>query len=265
MMKSIQDAFKGNDIFPEVKKVLMGECPECRNGKLPNGKPEIKRMLHKLVYEDGTEKIVPCVCHKERIVNQKQREINSSKIDTFSVIDEEYRHATWDEMELVTEAQRKAFQTVNKYVNDFGQNLKQGRGILFQGSYGTGKTYMSAIIRREILKQGHSVLFISFPEYFDLMVSSQKSFKLDHKIIDIAVEADLLILDEVNADLNSWQQDELYKLVDRRKGKSTIYTTNYKSDDFRSSVRLAQAFSRMMVKKDLVILNGTDYRIKGAF
>lgn len=264
-MKSLKEELAGSNKIPEVSKVTVGECPECRNGIMSNGQPERKRQLQKLVYADGAEKMIPCVCNKERIVQQKQREINANRIDTFSVIDEEYKHASWDDLELKSKDQQKAYITVNKYIDNFESNLKSGRGILFQGSYGTGKTYISAIIRREILKKGYSVLFVGFPEYFQMMVDSQKTFKQDDKIFDMAVEADLLILDEVNADLNSWQQDELYKLVDKRKGKSTIYTTNYKSDDFRSNVKLAQSFSRMMAKKDIVILNGTDYRIKGAF
>lgn len=264
-MQSLQDAMKGSNKVPDVKKITIGECPDCRNGKMPNGQSEIKRQLQKLVYADGTEKIIPCVCTKEKVAQQNQREINAKRIDTFSVIDEEYKHATWEDFELKSEGQQNAYKIVTKYLNNFESNLKSGRGILFQGSYGTGKTYISAIIRREVLKKGHSVLFIGFPEYFQMMVNSQKTFKQDDKIFDMAVEADLLILDEVNADLNSWQQDELYKLVDKRKGKSTIYTTNYKSNDFRNSVKLAQSFSRMMAKKDVVVLNGTDYRIKGAF
>lgn len=264
-MQSFQDALKDSGVFPEAKKVFLGECQECRNGTLPNGKPEIKRRLHKLVYPDGTEKVVPCVCHKEKIAQQKQQEINSKKIDTFSVIDEEYRHATWADLEIKSEDQKKAYSTVNKYIENLDENIKKGKGLFFQGSYGTGKTYISAIIRREALSRGYSVLFIGFPEYFQMMAESQKNFKQNDKIFEIASKAELLILDEVNADLNSWKRDELYKLVDKRKDKSTIYTTNYKSDDFRSSVVLAQSFSRMMAKKEVVILNGTDYRIKGAF
>lgn len=264
-MQSFKDALSTSNKIPSVNKVTIGECLDCRNGNLPNGQPERKRLLQKLVYADGTEKIIPCVCTKERIVHQKQREINANRIDTFSVIDEDYKHASWDDMELKSKNQQKAFQTVTNYIDNFEENHEKGRGILFQGSYGTGKTYISAIVRREVLKKGYSVLFIGFLEYFQMMVTSQKVHKVDDVIYDMAIKADLLILDEVNADLNSWQQDELYRLANKRVGKSTIYTTNYKSDDFRSSVKLAQSFSRMMDKKDIVILNGTDYRIKGAF
>lgn len=264
-MQSFKDALSGSSKIPDVKKVTIGECPDCRNGKMPNGQPERKRQLQKLVYADGTEKIIPCICHKEREVQASQRLINASKIDSYSVIDEEYKNASWDHLELKSEQQQKAYVTVTNYIENLEENIKKGRGLLFQGSYGTGKTYISAIVRRAVLKTGHSVLFISFPEYFQRMADKQKTFKQDDKIIDIASDADLLILDEVNADLNTWQQTELYRLVDRRKGKSTIYTTNYKSDDFRKDVKLAQSFSRMMANKDIVLLNGTDYRIKGAF
>lgn len=264
-MKSLKEELSGSNKIPDVYKVTIGECPECRNGTMSNGQPERKRILQRLIYADGTVKDIPCICHKEREAQQKQRLINASKIDSYSVIDEEYKSANWDNLELKSEQQQKAYVTVTNYIKNLDDNLKSGRGLLFQGSYGTGKTYISAIVRRAVLKTGHSVLFISFPEYFQRMADKQKTFKQDDKIIDIASDADLLILDEVNADLNTWQQTELYRLVDRRKGKSTIYTTNYKSDDFRKDVKLAQSFSRMMANKDIVLLNGTDYRIKGAF
>lgn len=263
-MKSFKESIGSNSKIP-IKKETIGECPDCRNGVLPNGQPERKRLLQKLIYSDGTEKVIPCVCQKEREVNANQRIINAKKIDSYSVIDDEYREANWNQLELKSKQQQEAYSKVNKYLNNLNENIKTGKGLLFQGSYGTGKTYISAIIRREVIRAGYSVLFISFPEYFQRMADKQKTFKQDDNIIEVASDADLLILDEVNADLNAWQQTELYRLVDRRKGKSTIYTTNYKSDDFRKDVKLAQSFSRMMVKKDIIILNGTDYRIKGAF
>src|SRR5690606_15136976 len=103
----------------------------------------------------------------------------------YSVIDEEYKSANWDNLELKSEQQRKAYVTVTNYIENLEENIKNGRGLLFQGSYGTGKTYISAIVRRAVLKTGHSVLFISFPEYFQRMADKQKTFKQDDKIIDI--------------------------------------------------------------------------------
>lgn len=268
-MKSMKDALteNSNDSFSRkfrgVQRIPLGDCPECRNGTLPNGKAEPKRPLYKLVFGDGTEKYEPCVCHKERAVNHQQRFINAEKVDAFSIIDPEYQDATFEAMEIKTTQQQKARQQVGDYIDAIDDNIKQGRGLFFQGSYGTGKTYMSAVVRRHALEKGYAVLFITFGDYFSKITAHQKDFKVDDPIVKIAAEADLVIMDEVNAELNRWQADELYRFANMRENKSTIYTTNYKSDAFKETVRLHQSLTRMVKRKEIVLLNGADYRMKG--
>ncbi|MCK1976041.1 ATP-binding protein [Jeotgalicoccus huakuii] len=227
-----------------------------------------KRPLKKLTkyFQDGTEEttITGCICKATEKVNAIQNDLNTKKFINASVIDIEYQNAQFEDLKVDTDQQAKAIEVAKDYINNFDDKLKNGRGLVIQGSFGTGKTYLSAIIRNALIKENYKVLFIKFADYFDMMVTTSKDTdgKTDG-IYYMAKDADLLILDEVNAEQNNWEAKELYKITDARMNKSTIYTTNYSSKDFKKSMKMNQIFTRMMNRKDTIILNGKDYRIGG--
>lgn len=216
-------------------------------------------------FEDGREEVTTtgCICGATREVNQIQRDLNTKKFANASVIDFEYDNASFNDLTIETEQQNTAVQVAKHYIENFEENRVHGKGLMIQGSFGTGKTYLSAIIRRELINQRYKVLFIKFADYFDMMIrTSKEKDGWNDSIYYMAKDADLLILDEVNAEQNRWQADELYKIVDARMNKSTIYTTNYSSKDFKQTTKMGQIFSRMMNRKETIILNGKDYRLK---
>src|SRR5699024_825218 len=124
----------------------------------------------------------------------------------------------------------------------------------------TGKTHLAASIGNELYKQKFNVLFIKFPWYLDKLRQTFKESKQRDDIYYKALDADLLIIDEVWA-AQSYNSDfevkELYKLTDERMDTPTIYTTNYSCDDFLKN-DLGRVFSRMLDSSELVILNGKD-------
>lgn len=215
-------------------------------------------------FEDGTEEVTTtgCICSATKEVNAIQKDLNAKKFVNASIIDDEYKVAQFSDLQIVTDQQKKAVSVAKDYINNFENKLSNGKGLIVQGSFGTGKTYLSAIIRKALVERHYKVLFITFADYFEMMVttSKERDGKTD-SIFYMAQDADLLILDEINAEQNNWEAKELYRIVNARMNKSTIYTTNYSSKDFKKSLKMNQIFSRMMNRKETIILNGKDYRM----
>lgn len=222
---------------------------------------ELKQVI--TTYEDGTEKIrdAGCICEQTKLINAKQREINAKTFDNRSLIYGDYREKTLDEYQAESNAQKHALNVARHYINDFEAHLKKGQNILFQGTYGTGKTHLAAAIRKSIADEHYKVLFMSVPDYIDKIKQEFSDKNQRHPISKMARDADLLVLDDVGANrMTEFEVSELFRLVDSRRGKCTIYTTNYNSKDFTKSPELARVFSRMTENTMIVAISGEDYR-----
>lgn len=235
-----------------VKTESLGQCEKCKGN--------IKR----ITFEDGTTNETGCKCESIRWANEKQRKINAEVFEKGSIIYGDYKNKTFDEYKAESEMQVKALKAAGHYGRHFGDHLKNGQNVMFQGSYGTGKTHLAAAIRKSVADQNYKVLFMSLPDYIDKLKQEFKDHNQRHPISKMAQDADLLILDDVGANrMTDFEVSELFKIVDARRGKCTVYTTNYSSKDFMKSMEIHRIFSRMMERTKVVVLNGDDYRMKG--
>ena len=254
-MKNLGDELRNAE--SEIAKKLQGmvreqdgECEYC-------GRPIFVQK-----YADGEVKVEECFCHETRRQNQRMKDIKADTFYKSSLINRKEKLHTFDGFIPEVQSEFEAKESAIKFVENFSEHLAEGDGILFQGSFGTGKTHLAASIGNELYKQKFKVLFIKFPWYLDKLRQTFKESKQRDDIYYKALDADLLIIDEVWASQNynsDFEVKELYKLTDERMDKPTIYTTNYSSDDFLKN-DLGRVFSRMLDSSELVILNGKDKR-----
>ena len=106
-----------------------------------------------------------------------------------------------------------------------------GKNLLFSGSTGLGKTYLSNAIVSKLLEQGYTVLYQTAPVMLDTLIS--KLFKNDSSFSENLLNVDLLVIDDLGTEtMNSMKFTELYKIVNTRllnqNGKitKTIISTN---------------------------------------
>ncbi|WP_020006192.1 ATP-binding protein [Salinicoccus albus] len=255
-MDTINEMMQGYGIKHTSVEHLNIKCEECNH--------ELKIVT--ITYTDGTqeEKRAGCVCEATRRANEKQKEINARTFDKGSIMHGDYREKTLDDYQAETKEQSVALRSARKYIDTFDEQMKNRRNIIFQGMFGTGKTHLAAAIRNELSKKNYKALFMSLPDYIDRVKQEFKETNQRHPIYKMAQDADLLVLDDVGANrMTDFEVSELFRLVEARTGKCTVYTTNYDSNDFISSRELHRVFSRMMSNTAVIVLNGDDYREKG--
>lgn len=221
-------------------------------------------------FEDGRTnmKETGCKCAAIEMVNKKQREINAKSFDNESIMHGDYKFKTFENYNAATESQLNALKVTKYYADHFNEMIENSQSLLMQGQFGTGKTHLAAAVRNQLFKKHYRVLFVSMPDYLEKLKESfnDKNQNQRHHIYKFAKEADLLIFDDVGANkMSEWAIAELFRLVDARRSKCTIYTTNLTSEQLRATQDLYRVFSRMMERAKPVVVDGEDHRMKGMF
>lgn len=114
-------------------------------------------------------------------------------------------------------------------------------GAYFYGSFGTGKTFLAAIIAQEIVKQGKAVLFASVPEISSTIRATFNRKKDDEPGEDAVYETlynvHTLILDDIGTEKpTKFVCEMLGKIINNRYNaqKQTIITSNYDIETIRT-------------------------------
>lgn len=160
------------------------------------------------------------------------------------------------------------FKGAVKICLDFVQNFKQDyHNILFYGTVGTGKSFLSGCIAQEILQAGHSVIYFSASELFETLARysfDTKEKELLYQFYRNIYECDLLIIDDLGTEVtNTFVCSHLFSCLNERhlRSKSTIISTNLGLQEIheRYSDRI---FSRIASNYFICKLTGPDIRLQ---
>lgn len=133
--------------------------------------------------------------------------------------------------------------------------------LLLYGSVGTGKTFLSNCIAKELLDRGHSVIYFTSFQLFDLFSGSNPELG---KHQDSLLESDLLILDDMGTEHpNAFTVSKVFQVINDRAlaRKSTLISTNLSLQEFRD-VYSERTFSRITSSYTLLKFCGSDIRIR---
>jgi len=143
-----------------------------------------------------------------------------------------YQHCTFREFDrnnAVWEAYREAHALIDYYP----ERRSKGKGLLFMGPVGVGKTHLSLAILRELIER-YSIRGL-FYQFGSLLKEIQNSYNAISQTSELQVlapifEADVLVLDELGSTVpTDWVRDTMYQIINTRYNdrKLTIFTTNY--------------------------------------
>lgn len=159
---------------------------------------------------------------------------------------------------------KQAFRLVREYP-------AIGRGLLFAGPVGVGKTHLAVAILRGLVEKGTPGLFC---EYGSLLKEIQETYNpVSHtsetSVLAPVYDAEVLVLDELGVSKpTEWVLDTMTHIIGRRYNdkKLTIFTTNYTDDRQSPAAETLQdrigtrLRSRLYEMCSTVLIEGEDYR-----
>jgi len=184
---------------------------------------------YRIFLRDGSRFAEDCECRYEQ---RAQRRLKEARIP------QRYEHCSFDsfefglraggEDEVLLHAQYMARKFVENYPATTG-----GRGIIFTGGVGVGKTHLAiSTLRSLILERSVRGLFC---DYRDLLKQIQNSYNpqvatTEMELLRPVFHAEVLVLDELGAAKSSeWVSDMVSHILNTRylDRRTTIITTNF--------------------------------------
>lgn len=225
------------------------QCPQCEDtGFLKNGEK--------------------CSCFKQEIINEAYKMSNLNTVlskenfdnfnfDIFSDVRPEGSNIS------PRENMMDIFSICEKFTLNFDN---EESNLLFYGSTGLGKTYMSNCIAKSLLDKGYVVIYQT--SFRILEIIEDYKFKRDPnntlatENYKNLFECDLLIIDDLGTELNnSFTNGEIFNIVNTRlvSGKKIIISTNLSLPQI-GKVYTQRTLSRILDKFRIVKFVGNDLR-----
>lgn len=213
-------------------------CPDCRDTG----------------YIEGRK----CHCFRQAEIDllyqqSRLREtLEKENFDTFSY--------AWYEGED-REVMRRNVAEARLFIETFDDSFQN---LLLLGAVGTGKTFLSNCIARELIDTCHSVVYLTAFQLFDLLSKSAFGGEREAQTYPYILDCDLLIIDDLGTELpNSFTVSQFFLCVNERilRQRSTLISSNLDMEALRS-VYSERTLSRIISCYTIRQLPGSDIRLK---
>lgn len=216
------------------------DCPDCQDTG----------------YIDGKK----CHCFRQAEISLLYAQSNISRIlenENFSTLSYQY----YEGEDFVR------FQNAVEECKKFSQNFSfDYHNLFFYGTVGTGKSFLSGCIAKELLEMGYSVIYFSAVGFFESLSHFSFDYKTKGELQNIysdICQCDLLIIDDLGTEVtNNFVTSQLFSCLNERhmRKKSTIISTNLSLEELRNRYS-DRVFSRITSNFILCKLTGPDIRI----
>ena len=205
----------------------------------------------------GNEK---CHCFKKQIITLLYQQSNIQEMlkeNNFSTLSYEF----------YTDEDLTHFQNAVKTCKDFIDCFNSDyHNLFFYGTVGTGKSFLSGCVAKELMDQGSSVIYFSSTALFEKL--SQMSFDYNAKdeladLYEDLYSCDLLIIDDLGTKLtNNFSSSQFFSCLNERilRKKSIIISTNLSLQELRDRYS-DRIFSRITSNFKLCKITGPDIRM----
>lgn len=213
----------------------------------------------------GNEK---CHCLKQACIDLVYRQSNLSGL----LSQENFNHFSFEwysgddidpslQISSLTAAQN-AYAKCRRFAEQFDTSFDN---ILLFGDTGVGKTFLSNCIAKELLDTGHSVIYFSASQLFELL-ANHAFRKGSTESMDAAniYDCDLLIIDDLGTEMvNSFTSSQFFTLINERilRRRSTLISSNLDLNAI-ASIYSERVYSRIISCYQLLHLFGKDIRIQ---
>lgn len=185
-------------------------CPKCKDtGFIGIDKCScFKSKLIKLYYKDSDL--------EEAVKTNNFKNFNINLYSNHKLNDERY-------------TPRKNIEDILEYINgEYLPNFKNSNtNLLFYGNSGTGKTFLSWCIAKELLDKGFLVVYKTSDDL--LRALKDIKFNNDTDLENLLINCDLLIIDDLGSEqITDFSSTELFTLINKKilKNKKMLISTN---------------------------------------
>lgn len=214
----------------------------------------------------------PCTCFKQKLTKEYYKMSNLDKVlekENFQTFD--FNVFSDREIPGYDMSQRENMVEIMDGARKFIRNFEDPEeyNLLFYGTTGLGKTFMTNCIAKEIMDLGYTVIYQTAHRLMDL-ISEYKFGRAEDmaeakKKYDYLLEADLLIIDDLGTEVaNAFSTAEIFNLINTRNlsQKKMIISTNLSPGDI-SKIYTDRVYSRILDRFDIYEFIGEDLRWKG--
>ena len=216
------------------------ECPDCKDTG----------------YIDGQK----CHCFKQAMITLLYEQSNIQEMlrtENFHSLSYEYYEG--EDLSRF----KNAVKTCQNFIKNFNSDY---HNLFFYGTVGTGKSFLSGCVAKELIESGHSVIYFSANGLFDLLSKNSFDYKNRDELRDTYADlyqCDLLIIDDLGTELtNQFVTSQLFALLNERHmgKKATIISTNLSLEELRNRYS-DRIFSRITSNYEICKLSGQDIRM----
>lgn len=158
-------------------------------------------------------------------------------------------------------------QVVRRCRTFAGDFRETGGNLLFTGSTGVGKTFLTNCIARELIDRFVSVIYLSSHDLFEIFSKYKFSYDTEEEVEDNyrhILDCEMLIIDDLGTEVNNtFVSSQLFYCINERinRRKGTIISTNLSMDALRDTYS-DRVTSRLMSHYTTIPLYGGDIRMK---
>lgn len=172
----------------------------------------------------------------------------------------EMRNWTFANDDLTNEMLTKAAQ---RYVENFPELRKRGKGLLLYGNTGTGKTYAACEIANALIDKGYPTLVVNFSRVLNTL---QGTFE-KQEYIDGFNNFQLLVIDDLGIERDTaYAKEQVYNIIDSRyrSGLPMIITTNMSMEKIKNpqDIENLRIYDRILERCHPIEVSGINRRRK---
>ena len=222
-------------------------------------------------YELSSNGTKMCTCFKQELINEAYNKSNLYRLqeDTF----ESFNSALFSD-EVNTQkydasiSPKQNIERIKNICEEFILNFENHsqKNLLFTGTPGIGKTFLSGCIANELLSKGYTVLYQTAPVLLDRIFEYKYNNKETSKeLYDNLFNVNLLIIDDLGTEnLTSAKFSELFTIINSRllnPQTKTIISTNLSLENLAKNYD-DRILSRLIGNFNICKFFGEDLRLK---
>lgn len=238
----------------QIEKLKMEKAFLLTESNIPLDYMDLKFNCEKCKDKGYLDSGDQCICLRQKLVSRAYEMSNLDSVlakENFQTFDMDVFPDESFENEVLTpkDNMKDILGIAESFIDNFDKN--NGDNLLFYGTTGLGKTFMSNCIAKSLLDKNKIVIYQTAFTILDIL--ERRRFgrgdkKLDNYQYDLLLDSDLLIVDDLGTEVsNAFTTSEIFNIINTRiiRDKKTIISSNLSPKEI-SDIYTDRVFSRVL-------------------